>query len=149
MNSRVIVDPALTLEQVRALAAEVTTYTRIARTRKRPSAELLSLMQDNQLDKLTKATGLELTRTLSQYISAAKIVYVRSAVSLEASQQRAIQTWFTHITDATHPVLISFRTDPSLIAGVVIQTPTSTYDWSLLEAQDQGRSYLRQVVRAT
>lgn len=147
MKQRLVVDPSLTLEQLRAVIAEVSTYSRLTQSHKRPSSELLALMQSNELTKLSKATAQELTHALGQYIAAAKQILIRSAVALDGDHKHAIQTWFAQIAQkTTAPILVSFRTDPSLIAGVVVQTPNAVYDWSVLGTQEQGRAYLREMV---
>lgn len=105
-----------------------------------PSSDLVTMLHDNNLDKLTPRSAAQLRAAIEEIIVRSPVVKIITPGSLDFSQQQAVSRWFRERIN--EHLLVSFRTDAQLLAGMVLQTPGKRYDFSLASGLDKGRAVL-------
>ena len=136
----------LTAEQLRATRQELDAILTKRSKTHRASPELTVVMQENGLQKLTRTDTLRLRDAIELFLRRSRPVKIITPYPLDSSQQHSLMSWFQ--TTISNTVLLSFRVDSSIIAGVVIQTPQNRLDFSLLAGSERGKAYLHQAVHA-
>ena len=136
----------LTAEQLRTTRQELDGILSGRSKSRHVSPELGLVLQENDIAKLTKPDALRLRDAIENFLQQSRPVKIITPYPLDATQQRSLMNWFQ--TTMSNTVLLSFRVDSSLIAGVVIQTPKTRLDFTLLAGAARGQAYLHQVVHA-
>lgn len=148
MSKSVITIPVsiATLEQLKHLLTELDIVLSSKRTKRSVSTDLQAALEENGIDSLTAQTTAQLRTAVSDLIAELPVVKVVTAQPLENTQQASIQKWFT--SNIARRVILSFKTDSSLLAGVILQTPENRYDFSLQSGLVTGRALLAKRVAA-
>lgn len=128
------------LERLKQLLVELDMVFSKHSTQHKPSGDLSSLLRDNRLDELTPRSAAQLRAAITEIITKSLVVKIITPVALDMSEQQAIAKWFQEYID--EPLIVSYRTDAQLLAGMVLQTPSKRYDFSLAGGLDKGRSML-------
>ncbi len=105
-----------------------------------PSTDMLNVMRENNLQEMMPQSAAILREQISQIIQSCPIVKLTTSQPLEESQQQAVIDW---LRSRLNPKLIvSFRAQSQILGGVIIQTPTKRYDFSLATGLAKGRKGL-------
>jgi F0F1-type ATP synthase delta subunit len=128
------------LERLKQLLAELDVALSTKRKKLGLSVDLQAILTENGLDQLTAQTTAQLRSEVGRLVAELPVVKIVTAQPLEEAQQQAIQNWFS--TQMTGRVILSFRTDSTIGAGVIIQTPKKHYDHSLQSGFFAGRARL-------
>ena len=118
-------------------------------------AVLRELKSSNGQKKLSAQTELYITNNpdvskkqlimeLEKYLNQANRVIVHTPEQLSVAFEQRLIDWFrTQIADN---ILLSFRVDTSLLAGIIVHTPNRLYDFSLRSGLQRGRAYIQKQV---
>ena len=146
MTTRLIIPQAIaTRERLRDLLVELE-LSGAGASRRGLSADLIQTLALNNMSKLTKVGAHDLRATLADMLADPRSIKVVTAQPLTPDAQSAIADWCRSKVSPT--LLLSFRVDPQLLGGAIIQTPRKQYDFSLQSGLGHGRDYLRKVVAA-
>lgn len=128
------------LERLKRLLVELDMIFSKRNPQHQASADLEAVLRDNKLDELTPRSAAQLRATITEIVAKSPVVKIITPSVLDAPEQQTIAKWFRD--NVNERLIVSFRTDTQLLAGMVLQTPSKRYDFSLAGGLDKGRSSL-------
>ncbi|MFZ1820736.1 MAG: F0F1 ATP synthase subunit delta [Acidimicrobiia bacterium] len=144
IKNTVLPDEVFSIEQLQTVLNEIDQYIATL-NRKSQTPSYLGLLtkliiEANHIVELNTNILGDLRNSLTKLIKDTSHLDIRTALPVLPNVQMRINDWVKN--NVSKEVLLSFKTDHTLLAGVVIQTPKERYDHSLRNGLVSGRKYL-------
>lgn len=145
MNQIMLPDEIFSIEQLQLVLNDIDQYLEsLTKRNMSPDIHLnrLSVLffETNGVSEVTMPVLNDLKVQLSKLLRDKPRINIRTAHPVIENAQTRINDWVKR--NISKNVLLSFHDDHTLLAGVLIQTPSNRFDYTLRKGLKTGRKYL-------